>query len=144
MPGVKNKSGGKRPGAGRLAFKSNEEQRKLAMQLAAFGLRHSDICLLIKDPKGKSICEPTLRKHFSMELGIGKSKAIAKVAETLYKKAIGGDTTSIIFFLKSQAGWTDRQHVELTGANGGPMQSITTVTSDPVEAAKIYQQMMNL
>lgn len=36
-----------------------------------------------------------------------------------------------------------RDRVELTGANGGPVQSISAVTNDPIEAAKLYQQMMN-
>ncbi len=143
MPGAKGKSGGKRFGAGRSAFKPTEEQRELVMQLAAFGLRHSDIGLFIRSSRGKPISEPTIRKNFSLELDTGRLKANVKVAQTLYKKAIGGDTTSMIFWLKSQAGWKDTQRVELTGANGGPVQSIATVTNDPVEAAKIYQQMMH-
>lgn len=36
--------------------------------------------------------------------------------------------------------FTDK--TELTGANGGPIQSVATVT-DPQEAAKIYQQLMS-
>ncbi len=143
MSGVKGKSGGKRVGAGRSVFKPTEEQRELVMQLAAFGLRHSEIGLFIKDIKGKPISEPTIRKNFSVELATGKLKANVKVAQTLYKKAIGGDTTSIIFWLKSQAGWKDMQRVELTGSGGGPVQSIAITTNDPIEAAKIYQQMMN-
>ncbi len=31
----------------------------------------------------------------------------------------------------------------VTGGNGGPVQSIITTVTDPIEAAKIYQQMMN-
>lgn len=40
----------------------------------------------------------------------GKSKAIGKVAQGLVQKAVAGDTTSSIFFLKTQARWreTDR------------------------------------
>lgn len=37
----------------------------------------------------------------------------------------------------------DKQHLEHTGLNGGPIQSISTTTTDPVEAARIYQQVMN-
>ncbi|CAH0447589.1 hypothetical protein LMG10661_03656 [Ralstonia syzygii subsp. syzygii] len=121
MPGVKGKSGGKREGAGRSAFKPTEEQRDLVMQLAAFGLRHSDICLFIRDAKGKPISEPTMRKNFAVELDTGKLKANVKVAQTLYKKALSGDTTSMIFWLKAQAGWKDVQRVELTGADGAPV-----------------------
>lgn len=32
--------------------------------------------------------------------------------------------------------------VELTGADGGPIQSVNTVTDDPVKAAEIYQKVM--
>jgi hypothetical protein len=136
MPGAKGKSGGKRPGAGRSTFKPTEEQRDLVMQLAAFGLRHSDICLFIKDTKGKPISEPTMRKNFAVELDTGKLKANVKVAQTLYKKAIGGDTTSIIFWLKSQAGWKDTQRVELTGNGGGPIQSVSMTPDEFREIAK--------
>ncbi len=144
MPGVKNKSGGKRPGAGRLPFKPSEEQRERVQELAGLGARHSDIPRLMTAREEKPISGPTLRKHFSSELKIGKEAANVIVAKTLFDKATkGNDTTAMIFWLKCQAGWTDRQRVELTGANGGPVQSITTATNDPVEAAKIYQQMMN-
>jgi hypothetical protein len=37
----------------------------------------------------------------------GKSKAIAAVAQSLVKKARDGDTASMIFFLKTQAGWRE-------------------------------------
>lgn len=130
MPGVKGKSGGKRPGAGRSTFKPTEEQRDLVMQLAAFGLRHSDITLFVKGANGKPISEPTLLKNFAAELSTGKVKANVKIAQTLYKKAIGGDTTSIIFWLKSQAGWKDTQRVEITGKDGGPVEQKATVINE--------------
>ncbi len=106
------------------------------MQLSAFGLRHSDICLFIKGAKGLPISEPTMRKNFAVELDTGKLKANVKVAQTLYKKAIGGDTTSIIFWLKSQAGWKDTQRVELTGTSGGPIQSVSMTSDEFREIAK--------
>ena len=130
MPGVKNKSGGKRAGAGREAFTATDEQRELVQQLAAFGLRQSEVVLFVKKKDGTSISEPTLLKNFKNELCTGKVKANVKVAQTLYKKAIGGDTTSMIFWLKSQAGWKDTQRVELTGKDGGPVEQKTTVTNE--------------
>lgn len=36
----------------------------------------------------------------------------------------------------------DKQSVELTGKNGGPIQAISTTTTDPIEAARIYQKVM--
>ncbi|WP_287432361.1 hypothetical protein [Maritimibacter sp.] len=38
----------------------------------------------------------------------GKAKAIAHVANGLLQKARAGDTTSSIFYLKTQAGWRDQ------------------------------------
>lgn len=45
---------------------------------------------------------------------LGKSLSIASVAETLLKKAKGGDTTSMIFYLKTQGGWSEKQRLEIT------------------------------
>ena len=41
----------------------------------------------------------------------GRSKAISQVAKSLIDKAIAGDTTSAIFFLKTQAGWREVQEI---------------------------------
>lgn len=136
MAGAKGKSGGKRVGAGRSTFKPTEDQKDLVMQLAAFGLRHTDIALFIKNSNGQSISEPTLLKNFKDELDTGKLKANVRVAQTLYKKAINGDTTSIIFWLKSQAGWKD-QRVELTGKDGKdlmPKQKVLNLPKDATPA----------
>lgn len=49
-----------------------------------------------------------------------REKMIDNVESTLYSKALGGDTTAMIFFLKTQGksrGYVERQ--EVTGANGG-------------------------
>lgn len=43
----------------------------------------------------------------------GKAETIAKVAGSLVKKALGGDTTSAIFYLKTQAGWKETNVSEL-------------------------------
>lgn len=51
----------------------------------------------------------------------GKAKAIAHVANGLLQKARGGDTTSMIFYLKTQAGWRETDRLEHTGAEGGPI-----------------------
>jgi hypothetical protein len=42
----------------------------------------------------------------------GKAKAIGVIAQGLINKARAGDTTSMIFFLKTQAGWRESSQVE--------------------------------
>jgi hypothetical protein len=45
----------------------------------------------------------------------GKAKAIAHVANGLLQKARNGDTTSSIFYLKTQAGWRETDRHEHAG-----------------------------
>lgn len=49
----------------------------------------------------------------------GKAKAIAHVANGLLQKARAGDTTSAIFYLKTQAGWRDRPEEAQSGVVAG-------------------------
>ena len=100
-------------------------------QMAAFGIPVESMTLFVKDKTGKSISEKTLRKHFAKELDQGEMKANIKVAQTLFKKAISGDTTSMIFWLKTRARWKESpQQVELTGKDGGPVEQKTTVVDE--------------
>jgi len=46
----------------------------------------------------------------------GKTAAIANVAKSLVSQAIAGNTSAMIFFLKTQAGWRETQ--ELTVSSG--------------------------
>ena len=60
----------------------------------------------------------------------GKAKAIGTVAQGLLQKARAGDTTSAIFYLKTQAGWRETQNVDHT-TNGKDMPaSAITLTDD--------------
>ena len=53
----------------------------------------------------------------------GRADVIGKVAASLIQDALDGDTTSRIFFLKTQAGWRETSHVEVTGKDSGPIQT---------------------
>ena len=90
-------------------LRPTEEQRKLVKSLAACGIHQEKIAAMlgIRSPK-------TLRKHFRKELDGGATEANYSVAQSLYKKAIGGDTQAAIFWLKSRGNWNDRP------AFGGP------------------------
>jgi hypothetical protein len=45
----------------------------------------------------------------------GKARAIGAIAQSLISKARAGDTTSMIFFLKTQGGWRETSAVEHFG-----------------------------
>ena len=42
----------------------------------------------------------------------GRAKAIGSVAKGLLQKAQGGDNAAMMFYLKTQAGWRESQHIE--------------------------------
>jgi hypothetical protein len=45
----------------------------------------------------------------------GKSKAIANVANNLVKQAKDGNMSAAIFYLKTQAGWSETQKLDVSG-----------------------------
>ena len=56
----------------------------------------------------------------------GKQAARGRIENVAFKCALKaeGDSryqTSLIFWLKAQAGWKERSHIEVTGADGGPL-----------------------
>ena len=100
-----------------IPFAATAEQRNQVEVLAGFGLPQHQIAVLLGcDPK-------TLRKYFETELSVGDAKATAKVAQTLFNKAVSGDTASLIFWMKARAGWREKHHVELSGRDGKPLET---------------------
>lgn len=53
----------------------------------------------------------------------GKARAIGAIAQSLIAKARAGDTTSMIFFLKTQAGWRETSAVEHSGVIAVPTEA---------------------
>jgi len=83
--------------------KPTPEQRALVESLAGIGVTHKQICAIMK------IGADTLIKYYTDELVLGDAKATAKVAQSLFNKAVGGDVASMIFWMKARAKWSERQ-----------------------------------
>lgn len=66
----------------------------------------------------------TLQRHCRLELDNGLVHANAKVAATLFQKAMAGDNSCMIFWLKTRAGWRDVSAVEVTGKDGAAIEVI--------------------
>lgn len=124
-----DKRGGARPGAGRPAFVPTEAERKQVEALSGYGLPMEQIAMLVRN----GIHIDTLRTHFQQQLGAGKAKANAQVGKTLFQRAIGGDTTAMIWWSKTQMKWSEVQRHELTGADGGPVQLAAQVVEIPAQ-----------
>src|SRR5690554_107854 len=60
----------------------------------------------------------TLRKYYREELDQSKARANATIGGALFNKAKSGDTAAMIFWMKTQAGWKETQHIEHSGDLG--------------------------
>ena len=89
---------------GRRAHIPEPTGRRQVEAMAAYGVPEADIAKVIGiDPK-------TLRKHYRAELDVGSVKANSRIAESLYRKALGDGAQSVtaaIFWLKTRAGWKE-------------------------------------
>ncbi len=87
--------------------------------MAAYGIPEPEIARVL------GIFAPTLRLHYPDELDTGGTKANSKVAESLYRKAIGDghqSVTAAIFWLKTRARWKEVSTTEISGPEGGPLR----------------------
>ena len=97
---------------GRKAHIPDASGRRQVEAMAGYGIPEADIaCVLDIDPK-------TLRRHYRAELDKGHIKANSRVAESLYRKALGEgpqSVTAAIFWLKTRANWKETLVQETTG-----------------------------
>lgn len=92
----------------RRAHNPSDKQRHQVEGYAGIGLPHHMISKLV------GIDTKTLLKHYAHELDLGKAKATAQVAKTLYDRAINGkELAAAIFWLKCQAQWSERHVIEV-------------------------------
>ena len=97
---------------GRPPYIKKEDDAKLVEALTIAGVTQTLVAQIVK------ISEPTLRKNFRKELDTSKARANAIISQALFKKAKDGNVVAQIFWLKTQAGWKEKNYHELTGKNG--------------------------
>lgn len=97
-------------GVGRKPFEPTQQERRMVEELSGYGLPQEQIAALVRD----GIDDETLRKHFKDEILTGRANANAQVGKTLFQKAVGGDTASMIWWSKAQMRWRETQVVEQT------------------------------
>jgi hypothetical protein len=83
----------------RPAYKPSADHRKLVRSLAAIGMRHDDITIVVglRSPK-------TLRKYFRRELDAGCSEAIAAVSRVAFEMATSGNCPTMTEYWLSTMG----------------------------------------
>jgi len=114
----------------RPAHQPDPPTRRQVEAMAAYGVPEADIARVVGiDPK-------TLRKHYREELDTGQIKANSKVAESLYRKATTDgpqSVTAAIFWLKTRARWKETHVAEISGPDGGPIETKETSARDIIQ-----------
>lgn len=137
----KDPRGGARENAGREPFYPTDADRQTVEKLAGFGVPFEQIASLIQG----GISADTLKKYFAEEMLKGKAKANSQVGQTLFQKAVDGDTAAAIWWSKSQMRWKEVQHHELTGKDGRPLipeAPPADLPDDPKELGAMYSQIV--
>lgn len=95
-----------------MSHEPNKTTRDTVMMHAMVGTPQDDIARVIGiDPK-------TLRLHYRDELDLASAKANATIGGALFNKAKAGDTTAMIFWMKTRAKWKETQEIEHTSPDG--------------------------
>lgn len=115
---------------GPKAWEPTDEEIAKIKLYAGLGSTQDQIATMI----GKSIDTLTRNEAARKALDEGKAETIAKVAGSLVRKALGGDTASAIFYLKTQAGWKETNVHQHTGASGGPIQTEEVSARDRINS----------
>ena len=80
--------------------------RGLTMEQIATSLGVSDTTLYRRKATMKEVSEAIKR---------GKRRGVVTIANKLFEAAEAGNMAAVIFFLKTQGGWREKQQVELAG-----------------------------
>lgn len=107
---------------GRPPHLPNADTRNKVFMLSTVGTRHEDIATVL------NISADTLTKYYHDELAKGRIEANASVAETLFKQAKEGNTTAMIFWLKSRAKWKESTQHEISGNPDGSPVEVKIIT----------------
>ena len=101
--------------------------RGLTMEQIAISLGIGESTLYEKQKKSAEIREAIKR---------GKQRGVATIANKLYEAAESGNMAAMIFFLKTQGGWTEKQIIETKDTTDEKEIAKTLTTAELLELAK--------
>lgn len=68
------------------------------------------------------ISPDTISRNYNDNYQNAIQKANGAIAGALYNKAMNGDTTAMIFWLKTRARWKETSHHEISGLDGSKLE----------------------
>ena len=90
--------------------------------MTGFGLTQAQIAAIV------GISEDTLQKYYQEEIEKGVARANMQVANNLFSIATSkgsGAVAAAIFWMKTRARWRETDRIEVSGPDGGPIQTET-------------------
>jgi len=111
-PNVRENEREKSPG-----FQASEFQARQVGELLALGLPVEKISQILK------VTPVLLQFYYAQEFETAEALVNAKVAKVALDMALSGRNPEMTqFWLKSRAGWCEKNRLEITGADGGPIE----------------------
>ena len=107
---MKMKQNTKKPSKkiGRPKFVVTKDMCERAEAYASQGLTSEQIALALGIGQSTLYDKQNEFKEFGEAIKRGKGRGIQRVTNKLYEKALEGDNTAMIFYLKNRAGWQDK------------------------------------
>lgn len=105
---------------GRKPHVPTDKDRKMVQSMIGFGITQNQISKIM------GVSADTLQRHYRDELDTGVARANSLVAQNLFSIATGkgsGSVAAAIFWMKTRAQWREVNRQEITGADGGPIES---------------------
>ena len=106
--------------AGRKPKTLTEAQKNQVEALAAY-LTQDQIAEYFGITRPTFVAMMERDEEISLLYKKGKARAIADVGHNLLQQARSGDLGAMCFYLKTQAGWAEKQRFEHTGEDGAPL-----------------------
>jgi len=113
---------------GRTPHEPTKDSRHLVQLHATIGTQQHIIASIL------GIDAKTLRKHYRDELDHAMAQANATIGGALFNKAKGGDTTAMIFWMKTRAQWRETQNLDHTSSDGSLSASFAAAVMDALRA----------
>jgi predicted transcriptional regulator len=77
-----------------------------------------------------NITDDTLRKHFRYEITTARARLKGDAVRVLMDSLTDGSLDAAKYVLSRVAGWTEKTATEVTGKDGGPIQTEQAVSDD--------------
>tara|TARA_R100001480_G_scaffold99216_1_gene103348 strand:+ start:1242 stop:1730 length:489 start_codon:yes stop_codon:yes gene_type:complete len=122
---------------GRPKFVVTKDMCERAEAYASQGLTSEQIALALGIGESTLYDKQNEFKEFGEAIKRGKGRGIQRVTNKLYEKALEGDNTAMIFYLKNRAGWQDkieketiveqRQVIDLTRISDNELSKLKSI-----------------